>query len=134
MDSTASKQCFEHWPTPIIFTGLEIGEKIKTGLKLVAGSDHRNPVSEAFRIAMAGSKEDLNGHMSWDQTAVLIAIYGSVPFFTTVNGTIQVNPDGSNGWVENFSGKHSYVKFKMNPDSLSDFIEKRMMHLPMKKK
>ena len=133
MDSTASKYSFEHWPTPIVFTGFEIGEKIKTGLKLVGSSSKSNPVREAFRIAMSGSKADQKGRMSWDQTAVLIAIYGTDPFFTTVKGTIRVNPNGSNQWEDNPSGKHTYVKMKMGPDSLGSFIEKRMMHVPVKK-
>ena len=130
MDSTASKYCFEHWPTPIIFTGFEIGSKVKTGLKLVGSSIRNSPVKDAFRIAMAGSKEDLNGRMSWDQTAVLIAIYGTAPFFTTAKGTIRVNPDGSNTWEDNPEGKHTYVGMKMSPDSLGNFIERRMMHQP----
>jgi inosine-uridine nucleoside N-ribohydrolase len=133
MDSTASKYCFENWPTPIIFTGFEIGKEVKTGLKLVGSPIQNSPVKEAFRIAMKGSKEDQYGRMSWDQTAVIIALYGSEPFFTTVKGTIRVNPDGSNSFDENSSGKHLYVKMKMSPDSLAGFIEKRMMHLPWKK-
>ena len=133
MDSTASKYCFEHWPTPVIFTGFEIGDKVKTGLNLVGSAVRHSPVKDAFRIAMAGSKDDLNGHSSWDQTAVLIAIYGAEPFFTTVKGTIKVNQDGSNTWDENPEGKHCYVKMKMSPDSLAAFIERRMMQVPVKK-
>ncbi len=133
MDSIASQYCFEHWPTPVVFTGFEIGEKIKTGLKLIRQSNKHNPVREAYRIALAGSKEDLHGRMSWDQTAVLIAIYGTEPFFTTTMGTIRVNPDGSNGWEENPTGKHAYVSFKMNPDNIGKFIEERMMQVPVKK-
>ncbi|HWR99331.1 MAG TPA: nucleoside hydrolase, partial [Prolixibacteraceae bacterium] len=131
MDSTASKYCFENWPTPIIFTGFEIGSKVKTGLKLVGSSIVNSPVKDAFRIAMAASKEDQNGRMSWDQTAVLIAIYGTEPFFTTVRGTIMVNPDGSNTWEDHPEGKHTYVRMKISPDSLGNFIEERMMHQPV---
>ncbi len=134
MDSPASKYCFENWPTEIVFSGFEIGEKVKTGLRLVHHSGIDNPVREAFRIAMYGSKEDRGGRMSWDQTAVIIAVYGPDPFFTSVKGTIRVNPDGSNKWDDNPEGKHSYVKFKMTPESISKFIEDRMMHIPVKKK
>ena len=134
MDSVASRYCFEHWPTPIIFTGFEIGKEIKTGLKLVQSQVEGSPVKEAFRIAMAGSKDDLKGHMSWDQTAVLIALYGTDPFFSTETGTIIVNRDGSNLWKPEKGGKHTYVKMRMNPDSLGNFIEARMMHLPKKKR
>jgi inosine-uridine nucleoside N-ribohydrolase len=133
MDSTASISCFEHWPTPIVFTGFEIGEKIKTGLKLVGSPVSNSPVKDAYRIAMAASKEDVNGRMSWDQTAVLIAIYGAERFFTTVKGTIKVKPDGSNTWDESPDGKQAYVRMKMNPDSMAGFIERRMMHVPGRK-
>jgi inosine-uridine nucleoside N-ribohydrolase len=132
MDSTASVYCFKHWPTPVLLTGFEIGEKIKTGLKLISRPGRNNPVEEAYRIAITGSKEDQYGRCSWDQTAVLIAVYGTEPFFTAVNGTMLVNPNGSNGWEDNPAGKHSYMKFKMSPEDLSRFIEERMMHLPMK--
>jgi len=44
------------------------------------------------------AEEDKNGRMSWDETAVLIAVYGTKGFFTVVPGEITVNPDGSNGW------------------------------------
>jgi inosine-uridine nucleoside N-ribohydrolase len=132
MDSTASKYCYTHWPTPIVFTGFEIGEKVKTGLRLIREQGENNPVREAYRIALKGSKEDEFGRMSWDQTAVLIAVYGATPFFQTTAGTISVNPDGSNGWIDDPAGNHSYVSFKMTPDSLSRFIEARMMHVPKK--
>ena len=132
MDSTASIDCFSHWPTDIIFTGFEIGEKIKTGLELVKRPWPVNPVREAYRIALAYSKEDQYGRMSWDQTAVMIAVYGTESFFTTVKGSMQVNADGSNGWKDDPAGKHAYVKFKMAPDTIANFIEERMMHLPSK--
>ena len=132
VDSAASKYCFEHWPTEITFTGFEIGDRINTGLRLISNSKRDNPVSEAYRIAMSGSKEDSAGHKSWDQTAVLIAIYGTMPFFTSVKGTILVHPDGSNSWMESPDGRHSFVGFKMNPDSLATFIENRMMLRPDK--
>lgn len=133
MDSTASIDCFNRWPTEIIFSGFEIGEKIKTGLRLIAQRGADNPVREAFRIAISASEEDKYGRMSWDETAVLIAVYGTEPFFTTVKGTMKVNPDGSNGWEDHPKGKHTYVRFKMTPDSIASFIEARMMHLPVKK-
>ena len=132
MDAVASGYCYKNWPTPIVFTGFEIGEKILTGLRLVSHAGRNNPVREAFRIAMAASKEDRKGRMSWDETAILIAVYGTKPFFTTVEGTISINPDGSNGWEDKQAGKHSYVKFSQSPEKIGIFIEDRMMHEPGK--
>jgi len=133
MDSTSSQYVYENWPGPIVFTGYEIGSKIYTGLNLIVSHVADNPVKEVFRISMPLAEEDQNGRMSWDQTAVLIAVYGTDGFFTTVPGTITVKPDGSNGWINNEKGKHSYVVQGMSVDAMSLFIEDRMMHIPMKK-
>ena len=43
--------------------------------------------------------------MSWDETAVLIGVYGTEGFFRHVRGKIIVNPDGSNTWENNPEGK-----------------------------
>jgi inosine-uridine nucleoside N-ribohydrolase len=133
MDSCASKYCFENWPTEILFSGFEIGEKVKTGLKLISMPGSDNPVKEAFRIAMSVAKEDRLGRMSWDQTAVILAIYGHEPFFSTVKGSIRINSDGSNGWDEQPDGKHLFIRFDTDPEIVGKYIEDRMMHNPVKK-
>jgi len=71
--------------------------------------------------------------MSWDETAVLIGVYGTDGFFDTVRGTIIINPDGTNNWKDDPNGKHVYVKQKMSVAEMTTFIEDRMMHLPVKK-
>jgi hypothetical protein len=77
--------------------------------------------------------EDKDGRMSWDETAVLIAIYGTEGFFDTVHGQIIVNANGSNAWEDKTDGKHIYVKQKMPVPQISEFIEARMMHQPINK-
>lgn len=132
-DSVSSEYVFNEWPGQIIFSGFEIGSKIFTGLRL-ANSDIKNsPVKDVFRISLPLSAEDKNGRMSWDETAVLIAVYGTKGFFETKRGTIIVNQDGSNRWEDNPAGKHCYVVQKMPAGEMSSFIEERMMHVPMKK-
>jgi len=134
MDSAASLYVFNHWPTPVIFTGFEVGWEIRTGLRLIASDVPNSPVRDVFHICIPMAKEDRFGRMSWDETAVLIAIYGTKGFFSTVRGTLTVNADGSNGWTNDPAGKHTYVVQKMPVDQMSRFIEDRMMHLPVNKK
>lgn len=129
MDSTASRFVFANWPTPVIFTGFEIGWEIRTGLRVMAMPAENNPVKDVFRICIPLSAEDRNGRMSWDETAVLIAVYGTKGFFKTVSGTITVQPDGTNGWTVE-RGRHVYVVQEMPVDQMSRFIEDRMMHIP----
>jgi len=77
------------------------------------------------------SEEDKFGRMSWDETAVLIGVYGTEGFFDTVRGKIIVDPDGTNKWQDNPEGNHIYVKQKMTVDEMARFIEDRMMHIPV---
>ncbi|MCJ7447375.1 MAG: nucleoside hydrolase [Bacteroidales bacterium] len=133
MDSAASVYLFNNWPVEIIFTGFEIGREIHTGLRLISSDIINSPVKDVFRISIPLSVEDKNGRMSWDETAVLIGIYGTEGFFDTVRGKIIVNEDGSNKWEDDLNGKHLYVVQKMPVPEMAKFIEDRMMHLPMNK-
>ena len=131
-DSLASKYVYENWPGEVIFTGFEIGSKIHTGLKLASSAIQNSPVRDVFRISIPLSAEDKDGRMSWDETAALIGVYGTDGFFGTVRGKIIVNTDGSNKWEESNDGKQYYVTQKMPVPQISEFIEARMMHQPMK--
>jgi len=132
IDSASSKYVYENWPGEIIFTGFEIGSKIFTGLRLIQSPVQNSPVKDVFRISIPLSEEDRNGRMSWDETAVLIAVYGTEGFFDTKRGTITVYPDGSNSWNDDPEGKHQYVIQKMPVPEITKFIEDRMMHKPLK--
>jgi pyrimidine-specific ribonucleoside hydrolase len=132
-DSIASKYVYENWPGEVTFTGFEIGANIHTGLKLINSDIRNSPVKDVFRISIPMAAEDKNGRMSWDETAVLIGVYGTDPFFETVRGRIVVNDDGSNSWINSSDGNHYYVKQKMSVEEISSFIEARMMHQPIKK-
>jgi len=134
MDSTASKYVYENWPGEVTFSGFEIGEAIHTGLKLIKSDIQNSPVKDVFRISIPLAAEDKDGRMSWDETAVLIGVYGTEGFFDTVRGKIIVNADGSNTWENSNEGNQFYVKQKMPISEISSFIEARMMHQPILKK
>jgi inosine-uridine nucleoside N-ribohydrolase len=133
MDSTASAYVFNIWPGEIVFTGFEIGWEIRTGLRLIKSEITNSPVKDVFSISIPKSEEDRYGRMSWDETAVLIGVYGTEGFFDTVRGKIIINTDGSNGWEDNPEGNHIYVKQKMPVEDMARFIEDRMMHQPVKR-
>lgn len=133
IDSASSKHVFENWPGEIIFTGFEIGWEIRTGLRLIASPVQNSPVKDVFRISIPLSEEDKYGRMSWDETAVLIAVYGTEGFFETKRGTIIVNTDGSNSWKDDPEGSHLHVVQKMPVAEMAKFIEDRMMHIPVAK-
>lgn len=129
-DSASSKYVFEHWPTPILFSGFEIGEKIFTGKTLIK-SNLKSPAKMAFSIAIPMSDADKNGRMSWDETAVLTAVLGTSDNFGEIKGKVIVEPSGYNRWVNNENGMHRYLTFKKSPEELSALIERYMMHEPL---
>jgi len=133
MDAASSKIVFENWKTPVLFSGVEIGMKIKTGLPLVNDRSIKNsPVKDVFRVCIPLSLQDSAGRMSWDETAVLIAVKGYKPWWNIQTGKIKVAEDGSNTW-ENGDSLHSYLIESQSPIIIRDLINNLMMHQPMNK-
>jgi hypothetical protein len=130
MDAAASKYSLENWPTEAIFSGFEIGEKIKTGLPLVNNRAIENsPVKDVFRISIPLDAQDSLGRMSWDQTAVLVAIEGYKPYYKLQAGKIQVADDGRNTWINN-NGNHFYLIEDKPATEVQEVINRLMMHQP----
>jgi inosine-uridine nucleoside N-ribohydrolase len=133
IDAIASGIVAENWPTPILFSGVEIGLKIKSGLPLIHNLSIQNsPVKDVFRICIPMKPEDKEGRMSWDETAVLVAIKGYKPWYTTERGRITVSSDGSNSWARD-SSSHSYLVEALPPSVPEELINKLIMHQPKKK-
>lgn len=132
-DAAASQFVFNNWGTPILLSGVEIGRKIKTGLPLIQNDKIKNsPVKDVFRISIPLDPQDSTGRMSWDETAVLIAIKGYKPWWEIEKGKIVVAADGSNTWIIKPS-LHSYIIEAQPPKIVENLINKLIMHQPVKK-
>lgn len=130
-DAASGYYTFQHFNKPVLFTGFEIGRNIFTGLPMVNNTFiKRNPVKDAFRISIPKNKQDINGRMSWDQTAVLLAAIGYERFYDIKRGKIVVLEDGKNEWIDNQNGNHAYVIEKVNPKIVEKYIEEVMAHQP----
>lgn len=131
-DSIASKSTFDNWPTPIIFSGFEIGAKIHTGLPIVNSRIEGSPVKDVFSKSIPLDPNDKNGRMSWDETAVLVAVRGHQPYFDVVRGKIICYRNGSTGWDSN--GKRDYYLVQKMPiPEIEKILDDMIMHLPGKK-
>jgi pyrimidine-specific ribonucleoside hydrolase len=133
-DIPSSNNVFQNMGIPIIYTGFEIGEKIKTGLPLINNVSIKNsPVKDAFRIAISKSAGDAQGRMSWDETAVLIAVKGSEPFYDLHKGKMNfVATNGKNTWNDNGEGQ-GYVVEKVDHNQVKDLINLLIQHQPKAK-
>jgi inosine-uridine nucleoside N-ribohydrolase len=129
-DIPASQNVFDNWPTNIIFSGFEIGMKIKVGLPLIHNDEIKNsPVKDVFRISIPMAKEDSLGRMSWDETAVLVAVKGFEPYYHLHYGHIKVADDGKNSW-DNGNRLQTYLIESENPEKVQDLINELIMHQP----
>lgn len=130
IDADASRYTFENWETPIVFSGWEIGIKIRSGLALIHNNEIQNsPVKDVFRICIPMSPDDNLGRYSWDQTAVFVGVFGYKPYYKLRPGTIAVYGDGSNSWL-NKGNKQFYLAEDRSPSEVQELINYFMMHQP----
>ncbi len=132
-DAKAAQYAFSNFPRPIIYSGFEIGNAVKTGLPLIHNESIQNsPVKDVFRISLNFRDEDKEGRQSWDQTAVLVAINGHEPYYSLEYGTIKVDDDGTNHWTKKGRQQARLVQ-KAPPSVVQDIINRMMMHQPMQR-
>ncbi|MDX9775685.1 MAG: nucleoside hydrolase, partial [Petrimonas sp.] len=132
IDSVSSSYVLERWPTPILFSGFEIGERIFTGSKVAEKNDQNNPVSWAYKYNLATyENKPVKNRMSWDQTAVLCAIRDPERYFYVCGpGKIIVNPSGYNNWDPDSTKDHYFLVHKYPYQDISDTLEGLMMYQP----
>jgi len=128
-DGPAAAYAIKHWPTPIIFSGWEIGQQIMTGAGLRKAPEG-TPVRRAYELY-----NGLNNRQSWDQTAVLYAVRGLdgglADYWDVVTrGYLHVNKDGSNEWRNSPDKDHAYLVRKMAPKKIAEVIEELMLRQP----
>jgi inosine-uridine nucleoside N-ribohydrolase len=94
IDAASAKAVFERWPTPIVFSGFEIGREL---LFPAASIDHDftyarpHPIAESYRAY----KKMPYDRPTWDLTAVLEAVRPGEYFGRSGNGKVSVDENGA---------------------------------------
>ncbi len=137
-------QVVNEWPTPILFSGWEIGETIKTGGRVQREGAPENPVRQSY-ASYFNQPDSVRLRESWDQTAVLAAVRGTGDYWDTRPGRIGFEPQwqrtapdhnpeykewDENTWQEDPNGPHRYLVEKMAPAQLEQVIEELMVQPP----
>jgi hypothetical protein len=124
-DTTASVRAINDWPTPVVFSGFEIGARVKVGARL-GGTPEANPVRACYR-----HYNGLQDREAWDQTAVLYAVRGardywrlSEPGLCLMHARVS---HGYNEWVASPGQRHRYLVEAMPPAALGKVIEDLML-------
>lgn len=126
-DAPSSAKAVNSWPTPILFSGWEIGKDILTGHTLKAKLPQNNLVRRAYELYLGPNKTQRE---SWDQSAVLAAVRGTGDYWDVVQGTVVILPDGSNEWHDGPGKEHSRLVKKMEPRDVAAVIEEFMAQPP----
>jgi len=101
----ASSYVTANWPTPIIFSGFEVGQTVTTGASM-------NGLQPTDLLAKAMADVGTFNRPSWDPMNVLQAIVGepTIAGYTEVYGSNSVNAStGANIFMPDTAGKDRYL-------------------------
>ena len=128
----ASEYVIKNWPSPILFSGFEIGVKIMTGHKVATQGTKGSPVQWAYKYCLSNyENRQSENRNSWDHTAVLCAVRDPEKYFYVIaNGTFVCNPDGSNTWDPDKNSGHSFLVHKYPYQKIADILDELMLYDP----
>ena len=108
-DAASARKLFEQWPTPIVASGFEIGEKLLFPAARIEhdfawAEDH--PVVDAYR----NYKKMPYDRQTWDLTAVLYGVRPAGDYFTlSPPGKISSDAEGRTQFMADPAGRHRYL-------------------------
>jgi len=107
MDVASAKRVFDEWPTPIIASGFEIGERIKFPASSIEHDfPASNPVAAGYKAYMKMPYD----RETWDLTAALYAVRPDDGYFLlSAPGHIRVQPRGEVRFEPDPAGPHRYL-------------------------
>ena len=132
-DWKSSQIALEQWPTPIVFTDYQYGENCYAGRAIADSSVTNSPVADVFRE----NRRMFNGpggRSAWDETAALIAVRGTEPYFNVERGTYRmVGERGEDEWTpDERNGSHLRVTEKLSKIEVGKIIDELMCRAPMR--
>lgn len=130
-----TRAVFEAIDVPVIFSGYEVGDVIRTGQSLNS-LDAAHPMHAGylhFSQHAPWMKDRFTGpildNASFDQTAVLYAVRGGLGDWWTLSerGRVVPDADGGNGWEPDPDGNHRYLVLATDPDRVAGVIRDAML-------
>ena len=134
-DAPAAKELFKNWPTPIVFSGFEIGLKVTYSYQSIEkdfGWTLHHPVVDAYK-AYVGKPDD---HPNWDSTAVLYAIRPDRGYFELSQpGTVTLGPKHITVFTPQANGQSRYLILKPDQTAriqavIEDLVSEPPQHAP----
>ncbi len=129
----AAKYVFDNWPTPIIFSGFEIGKDVLTGKSLFESNDDDSPIAWGYRYNGKTYKDTVSKtRQSWDQTAVLVAVRNPEDYFYVIGpGGFNSDDKGYNEWnPSDIKKQHFFLVHKYPLEKITTIINDLMSYKP----
>jgi inosine-uridine nucleoside N-ribohydrolase len=108
-DIPAAQKLCEEWPSPIVFSGFEIGQALlfpATAVEHDFAWTPNHPVADAYRNYQKMPYD----RPTWDLTAVLYAVRPDSHYFTlSAPGRVTVDEKGQTHFAESPTGPHRYL-------------------------
>jgi len=108
-DLPAAKKFAADWPTPIVFSGFEVGLAVTypaVSIEKDFGYCKNHPLSEAYRLYDPPPHE----RPCWDLTSVLYAVYPDRRYFgLSGRGRVTVGADGVTRFAPSAKGPHRFL-------------------------
>ena len=113
-DLPAARYVVKNWPTPIMFSGFEIGLPITVdGLVVQASPD--SPQGYCLR--------NNSGRPAWDQTSILYGVRGLANYWTgSMEGRVDLDAKGRTSWHADPALHQGYLVPKMGNAELGKII------------
>jgi inosine-uridine nucleoside N-ribohydrolase len=109
-DPEAARYLFEHWPTPMVFSGFEVGLAAKFRFESIQKDfsyTRHHPIAEAYRIYLPKGED----RPSWDPTAVLYAIRPDRGYFSLSEpGRVSFGAKNTTVFTPAHDGNCRYLK------------------------
>jgi inosine-uridine nucleoside N-ribohydrolase len=108
-DIPAAQKLVDEWPTPIVFSGFEIGEALKfpaTSIEREFAWAQDHPVVDAYRNYQKMPYD----RQTWDLTSVLYGVRPEGKYFNlSAPGKVTVDEKGQTSFAEAAGGRHRYL-------------------------
>lgn len=108
-DVASARRLVEAWPTPIVFSGFEVGRAIEYPLESIR-CDYRyvdhHPVAEAYQLYCPPNHD----RPTWDLTSVLQAVRPERGYFgLSAAGRVTIDERGATSFAREVMGTHRYL-------------------------
>lgn len=121
VDADAAREVFDHWPTPLVVSGYEVGLAITypaSSIEKDYGYVKNHPIAEAYRAYVQMPCD----RPCWDLTAVMYAVRPDSGYFgLSQPGAITLDSGNVTRFAEDSAGKRRYLT--VTPDQITRLTE-----------